>query len=87
MREFIYGMNMDIHLPPPNHQAEVVADLRCILGKHGIRHCAVGGHSYGTIWAGWIIRALREHVKQAILLDPVSRLAERECRGGVSPEP
>lgn len=58
-----------IHHPT---QAEVVADLRCILEKHGIRHCAVGGHSYGTIWAGWIIRALREHVKQAILLDPVS---------------
>lgn len=46
-------------------------DVRHILQRHGIRHCAVGGHSYGTIWAGWIVRALREQVKQAILLDPV----------------
>ena len=52
-------------------QEEVVTDVRGILRRHGIRHCAVGGHSYGTIWAGWIIRALREEVKQAILLDPV----------------
>lgn len=48
-----------------------MGDVRHILRRHGIRHCVVGGHSYGSIWAGWIIRALREEVKQAVLLDPV----------------
>lgn len=53
-----------------------MSDVRHILRRHGIRHCLVGGHSYGSIWAGWIIRALRKEVKQAVLLDPVRAQAD-----------
>lgn len=52
-------------------EAEVTTAVKSICSKHHIQHFVVAGHSYGTIWAGWVLRAMREEVKQAVLLDPV----------------
>jgi len=50
---------------------EVTIAVKAICSKHHIQHFVVAGHSYGTIWAGWVLRAMRKEVKQAVLLDPV----------------
>ena len=52
-------------------EEEVTLAVKAICLKHHIQHFAVAGHSYGTIWAGWVLRAMRQEVKQAVLLDPV----------------
>lgn len=52
-------------------ELEVTQAVRAICLKHHIQHFVVAGHSYGTIWAGWVLRAMRQEVKQAVLLDPV----------------
>lgn len=52
-------------------EKEVTTAVKAICSKHQIQHFMVAGHSYGTIWAGWVLRAMREEVKQAVLLDPV----------------
>ena len=55
-------------------QEEVALAVRGITKRHRIEHFCVGGHSYGTIWAGWVVKAMRNEVKQAVLLDPVCLL-------------
>jgi len=52
-------------------EAEVTEAMKSICARHHIRHFTVAGHSYGTIWAGWVLRAMPKKVMQAVLLDPV----------------
>lgn len=53
---------------------ETVQSLAEIFALHSISKCAVAGHSFGSIIAGWAATAFPQHVKQLVLIDPVCLL-------------
>lgn len=55
-------------------RAETVESLAEILSLHSIAHCAVAGHSFGSIVAGWAVAAFPSQVQQLVLIDPVCLL-------------
>ena len=50
------------------------ASVKDILIKHGHSKASVVGHSFGSITAGWFIKAYPEMVSHVAFLDPVSLL-------------
>ena len=56
------------------NKEEVLSLVRGITAQHDIDHFCVAAHSYGCIWAGWVMQGLQERVKQAVLLEPVCLL-------------
>lgn len=55
-------------------RTETVESLAEILCLHSIAHCAVAGHSFGSIVAGWAAAAFPSQVQQLVLIDPVCLL-------------
>jgi len=55
-------------------RTETVESLAEILSLHSIAHCAVAGHSFGSIVAGWAAAAFPSQVRQLVLIDPVCLL-------------
>lgn len=45
-----------------------------VMQRHGIQGMCVSGHSFGSIVAGWMAKALHDKVKQLVLIDPVCLL-------------
>jgi pimeloyl-ACP methyl ester carboxylesterase len=65
----IHSLNFD--MPTPEKYCEVV---RQVLDRHNCHSVNVVGHSFGTITAGWFVRACPQYVSHLSLLDPVCLL-------------
>lgn len=50
---------------------ELCDNLRGILRLHKIEQITVCGHSWGTFWAGWVVRIVPELINHMVLVDPV----------------
>ena len=55
-------------------RTDTVESLAEIFSLHSIAHCAVAGHSFGSIVAGWAAAAFPSQVQQLVLIDPVCLL-------------
>lgn len=65
----IHSLNFD--MPSPERYCETV---RSVLDRHHCRLVNIVGHSFGTITAGWFVRAYPGYVSHVALVDPVSLL-------------
>jgi len=53
----------------------LIRAVREIADRHEFHHgMVVVGHSFGSICAGWVERAMSERIKQVVLIDPVCLL-------------
>lgn len=66
-----FSMSLDFNVQSPE---EHVADMEQILYKHDLTDVVVVGHSFGSVYANWTGTGLRSHVKQLVLLDPITFL-------------
>jgi hypothetical protein len=55
-------------------QANLVELVRGVCERHKLSSICVCGHSFGSIYAGWVLRGLPSLVKQAAFVDPVCLL-------------
>lgn len=65
----IHSLNFD--MPTPEKYCEVVKQ---VLDRHSCHAVNVVGHSFGTITAGWFVRAYPRYVSHVTLIDPVCLL-------------
>ena len=63
------SMAMGCFQPPS--RIETLDAVERICDKHDIDRFVVGGHSFGSITAGWLATSMPWRVAQAIFLDPV----------------
>jgi len=63
--------SMQFDMPTPMNFSSTVLD---ILKRHNFAQVSIVGHSFGTITAGWFVKAYPEAVAHITLLDPVSLL-------------
>jgi pimeloyl-ACP methyl ester carboxylesterase len=63
--------SLQFQMPTPQKFADNIAR---ILDRHHIDRVSLVGHSFGTMTAGWVLRALPERISHLTLLDPVSML-------------
>ena len=63
--------SMQFEMPTPKNFSSAVMD---IIKRHNFSQVSVVGHSFGSITAGWFVKAYPEAVSHITLLDPVSIL-------------
>ena len=63
--------SMQFDMPTPKNFSSAVMD---ILKRHNFSQVSIVGHSFGSITAGWFVKAYPEAVSHVTLLDPVSLL-------------
>lgn len=63
--------SLNFYMPTPEAYAETV---RQVLDMHNTHRVNIVGHSFGTITAGWFVKAHPSYVAHMTLIDPVSLL-------------